>query len=104
MQIVIRHIGVDLLDQLADAAKRAAPNCLLSDQPEPALDLVEPTGVGGRVMEVVARPPREPSLNLGMLTSAVIVSDQMDIECRRDVAEGDQETREIPGDDGAVCT
>jgi hypothetical protein len=63
VQIVISHIGVDFLDQLGDAAKRAAPNCLLSDQPEPALDLVEPTGVGGRVMEVVARPPREPSLN-----------------------------------------
>jgi hypothetical protein len=47
VQIVISHIGVDFLDQLADAAKRAAPNCLLSDQPEPALHLVEPTGVGG---------------------------------------------------------
>ena len=58
VQIVISHLGVDFLDQLADPAKRAAPNYLLSDQPEPALDLVEPTGVGGRVMEVVARPPR----------------------------------------------
>ncbi len=37
MQIVIGDIGVDFLDQIADAAKRAARNCLLSDQAEPAL-------------------------------------------------------------------
>ena len=40
--IVVRHIALDLVHQFADVAKRAAANRLLGDEPEPALDLVEP--------------------------------------------------------------
>ncbi len=54
MEIVISDIGVDFLYQFADAAKGAAPNCLLGDEPEPALHLVEPTCVSGGVVEVIA--------------------------------------------------
>jgi hypothetical protein len=36
------HVGVDLPHQFPDVAERAAANRLLSDQAEPALDLVEP--------------------------------------------------------------
>jgi len=37
MEIVTGDVGVDFLHQLADAAERSAPNCLLSDEAEPAL-------------------------------------------------------------------
>ena len=84
MQVVISDIGIDLLHQFADTAKRAAPDCLLGDQSEPALHLVEPTGVGRGVMDVVARPSCEPSLNLGMFVSAIVIRDQVDIESRRE--------------------
>lgn len=47
MQIVMSHVGIDFLDQLAAAALGATPNRRLSDKPEPMLHLVEPTGVGG---------------------------------------------------------
>ena len=67
MQIVTGDVGVDFLHQLADAAERPAPNCLLGDEAEPALHLIEPTGIGRSVMDVVARPARQPGLNLGML-------------------------------------
>ena len=86
MQIVVGDIGVDFLDQLADAAERPAPNCLLGDEAEPALHLIEPTGVGRGVMDVVARPARQPGLNLGMLVGAVVVRHQMDVEPGRDTA------------------
>ena len=71
MEIVISDIGVDFLYQFADAAKGAAPNCLLGDEPEPALHLVEPTCVSGGVVEVIAGVAGEPGLDLGMLVGAV---------------------------------
>jgi hypothetical protein len=70
MQIVTGDVGIDFLHQLADAAERPAPNCLLGDEAEPALHLIEPTGVSGRVVDVVARPACQPGLNLGMLVGA----------------------------------
>src|SRR6202047_251187 len=85
MEIVTGDVGVDFLHQLADAAERSAPNCLLSDEAEPALHLIEPTGVGRGVMDVVARP-RQPSLNLGMLVGAVVARHQMDVEPGRNAA------------------
>ncbi len=86
MQIIAGDIGVDFLHQLADAAERPASNSLLGDEAEPAFHLVEPTGVGWGVMDVVARPARQPGLNLGMLVGTVVVRDQVDVEPRRDAA------------------
>jgi glutathione S-transferase len=40
--VVMSHVGIDLPDQFADVAERAAANRLLGDKREPALDLVEP--------------------------------------------------------------
>src|ERR1700682_6844292 len=88
MEIVTGDVGVDFLHQLADAAERSAPDCLLSDEAEPALHLIEPTGVGRGVMDVVARPARQPGLNLGMLVGAVVVPHQMDVEPGRAAAGG----------------
>ena len=64
MEIVTGDVGVDFLHQLTDAAERPAPNGLLGDEAEPALDLIEPTRIGRGVVEVVARPARQPGLNL----------------------------------------
>ena len=73
MEIVIDDIGVDLLHQLFDRAERAAPNGLLSDEPEPALDLIEPTRIGRRVVQMITRMTGEPGPDLGMLVGAVVV-------------------------------
>ena len=40
--VVMSDVGVDLRHQLPDVAERATANGLLSDQREPALNLVEP--------------------------------------------------------------
>ena len=86
MQIVTGEVGVDFLHPRGDAAERATPNCLLGDQAEPALHLIEPTGIGRWVMEVVARPPRQPRLKLGMLVGGVVVRHQVEVEPGRDAA------------------
>jgi hypothetical protein len=59
VQIATGCVGINLLDQFADAAERPAPYCLLGDETKPALDLIEPTGIDPSVVDVVARPARE---------------------------------------------
>src|SRR6266851_9095624 len=71
------HVTVDFVDQVAYAAERIPPDRLLGDQSEPALHLIEPTRVGGRVVDVEAATAREPSLDPGMFLSGVVVGDQM---------------------------
>jgi hypothetical protein len=46
VEVMVDDVLVDLVDQFAHAPKRAAPDGVLGDEPEPALNLVEPTGVG----------------------------------------------------------
>ena len=55
-RIVRLHEGVDLAGQLLDAGERVAADGPLRDEPEPALDLVDPGGVGGDAMQIVAGP------------------------------------------------
>ena len=81
----MRDVLVDLLHQLAHAAKRAAPDGLLSNQAEPALDLVELAGVGRRVMNVIARMTCQPGFDPRMFVGGVVVGDQMDLELSRNV-------------------
>ena len=85
VEVVLRDVLVDLLHQFAHAAKRAAPDGLLSDQSAPALDLVEPAGVGRRVMNVIAPMACQPRLDPRMFMGGVVVRDQMDLELRRNV-------------------
>src|SRR5215472_7000542 len=80
MQVVVGDIGVDFLHQLLDAAEGAAADRLLSDEAEPALDLIEPAGVSGGVMNVVAPMTCQPALDLLMLVSAVVVGNEVDVK------------------------
>src|SRR5512139_253114 len=83
--IVVSDVGVDLLHEFADTAERSAPNRLLGDEREPALDLVEPAGVGRREVQVKTRMADEPGLHLGMLVGRVVVHDEVQVEGRRNV-------------------
>ena len=46
---------IDLAHQFLDAAERAAPNRLVGDEREEALDQIEPGAVGGDEVNVPAR-------------------------------------------------
>ncbi len=71
---------VDSGDEVFDAAEAASADCLLRDEPEPALDLVEPGRIGWRVVEVKSGPLGEPESYLGVLVGGVVVDDQVNIE------------------------
>src|SRR5258708_1434277 len=58
--IVVLHELVDLGDELGHAGERPPADGALGDERKPALDLVEPRGVGRREVEVVARMPGQP--------------------------------------------
>jgi len=52
----------------------------LRDDPKPALHLIEPGGIGGRVVHVEARSLRQPGLDLGVLMGAVVIDDQVQLQ------------------------
>jgi hypothetical protein len=74
---------VDSGDQMFDAPETTSANRLLGDESEPSFNLIEPAGVGGRVVDLEAGPLREPEAHLGMLVGGVVVDDQMNIEVFR---------------------
>jgi hypothetical protein len=82
----VRNEVIDLLDQLAHVAKGAPANGALGDEREPALDLVEPTGVSGREVQVIARMTGQPSFDAGMFMRGVVVQYQVQVEGGGDVA------------------
>jgi hypothetical protein len=78
VSIVVSHEAVDFLDQVAhDTEERAAADRAVDDEREPGLHLIEPTRVGGGVMEVEARMAGEPGLDPRMLVSGVVIGDQV---------------------------
>ncbi len=78
--VVVLDELLDAGDQIAYAAETAAANCLLCNQPEPALHLIEPASIGRRGMDVKAGPLRQPQTHLGMLVGGVVVDNQMHVE------------------------
>lgn len=60
MLIPVRYKTLDLATQVGDRGTGTAADSALSDQAKPALDLVQPGGIGGRVVQVEARMAREP--------------------------------------------
>ena len=66
-------------------AMDAAPDLFVGQQPEPALDLVEPGGAGGCEMGLPARPFGEPVADRLGLVGPVVVHDDVDVEISRDV-------------------
>ena len=71
---------VDFGDEVFDASEAASADCLLGNEPEPTLDLVEPGRIGWRVMDVEAGPLCKPESYLGVLVGGVVVDDQMNVE------------------------
>ena len=74
MLVPVRDEALDFASQVSDGIEGAAADGFVGDVPEPALDLVEPRGVRGCVMNVEARTAREPGFDLGMFVRAVVVN------------------------------
>jgi len=75
VSIVVSHVLVDAVHQFAHAAERPAPDRLLGNEREPALDLVEPTRISGSVVHVITGAVGEPGFYPRMLVGGVVVGD-----------------------------
>ena len=83
--IVVFNELMDFALQIGHGVEGAAADRALRDESEPALDLIEPGGVGGGVVNVEACAACEPRFDFGMFVRAVIIDDQMHVEVLRDV-------------------
>ena len=81
--------------EFGNALEDAAPDAILGDQAEEALDLVEPGCRGRREVHVEARMAFEPSLDRGVLVGARSCrrSDAASRRLRRAAIDGPQETQ-----------
>ena len=75
-------VFVDGCDEGWQTGKGIAADALVGDFCEPAFDLIEPGGAGGREVQVIAWPFFEPRGDLGSLVGAVVVHDDMDVAAR----------------------
>ncbi len=76
--IMVLQVVFDGGFEVGDAAKHAAADGILGDQPEEALDLVEPRGGSRREVEMKARMAFQPCFDLGMLVGGIVVDHQME--------------------------
>ena len=81
----MRDEAFDAANQLTHRAERTTLDGALGNEPEPALDLIEPRGIGGREVQVKPRMPDQPSFHLRVLGHGVVVEDAMNVEPRGDV-------------------
>src|SRR5262245_6014179 len=70
--------------QSLDAAIDAAPDLLVGDKCEEALDLIKPGAAGRREVDMPAWPFGEPVADQRGLVRGVVVHDEMDVETVRD--------------------
>jgi len=83
--IVVGDKRLDIADEMFDAMEGAPTDRPLGDEIEPDLDLVEPRGIGRRVMDMKAWADRQPAAHLMVLVGAVVVDHQVHVQVRRDV-------------------
>src|SRR5438128_1374264 len=70
--------GIDVFPELGDAGEAGTLEGLPAEDGEPALDLVEPGGMGRREVEMNILVPGEPAVALGFL-GVEIVEDHVDL-------------------------
>src|SRR5258706_8906732 len=80
VRVVVADELFDALDELLDAGERAAADCLVGDEREEAFHLIQPGAVGRDEVHVPAWPTRQPSLDLGVTVSGVVVDDAMNVQ------------------------
>src|SRR5271168_2424337 len=94
--IVCGDVVEDGLAQMGHRMKAAAPDSLGGDFGEPALDLVQPGGVGRYKMQMEARIALEPAHNRGGLVRGVVVQHQMHVLAGRNACvDGLEEMQEL---------
>ena len=78
-RIVLLDKRFNVVNQVLHTPKRPAADDPLGDEVKPNLHLIQPRGVGGRVVHMIARARRQPRSHLGVLVRGVVVHNE--VEC-----------------------
>ena len=81
--IVMVEVVVDGCFEFGHRGENTAPDAVMSDQAEEALDLVEPRCRGRGEVQVKARVLVEPRRHLGVLMGGIVVEHEVEIEFGR---------------------
>ena len=81
--VVVLDEAADGVFQLAGGAMDSATELLFGEQSEPAFDQVEPTGRGGREVQMEARPLHQPVTNQLRLVCSVVIQDERNVQLGR---------------------
>jgi hypothetical protein len=79
MLIPVGDEALDLAAQIGDRGEGAAADRALSDQAEPTLDLVQPGGIRGCVMQMKTRMTRKPGFDSGVFMVAVVIDNHVHV-------------------------
>src|SRR5437879_12642963 len=85
--------------ELAGAAVNAAPDLLLGDDREEALDQIEPRGARWRKVHMEARMPYQPAPAARGLVGTVVINDQVEVQAVRCI--GVEMEKDLPEGDAA---
>ena len=77
--------AVDFFDEVGGGVEGTTTYGALGNEGEESFDLVEPGGVGGREVDLPARPLCKPGFDLSVLVGGVVVDNEMDVESLRDL-------------------
>lgn len=64
LRVVRINVGADRCSELLRACMRSAAQRVVGEEPEEALDLIQPRRVGGREVQLKARVAQQPALSL----------------------------------------
>ena len=79
---MLRQIVIDRSLKVIDAGIAAAPDTPRCDLGKKPFDQVQPSGAGGREMQLEAHVLLKPGLHLRRLVGGIVVQDHMDIAPR----------------------
>lgn len=74
------QIVTDSCLKFPHATESPATDAAIREKSEEAFHLVEPTRAGGCEMQVIARPPHKPALDLWHFVGAIVIQHKMDVE------------------------
>ena len=73
------HDLLDFENQIFDTSEGSSTDGSLGDEIEPDLDLIQPGSIGRGIVDLISGMSRNPTLDLGVLMSGVIIHHQMNV-------------------------
>jgi len=73
------HDLLDFENQIFNTSEGSSADCSLGDEIEPELDLIQPGSIGRGIVDLISGMSRNPTLDLGVFMSGVIIHHQVNV-------------------------